>query len=114
MISYSDLVLAEKPWAYWPLNDVSVAHIYDENQYLIDVSGNNHHLSIDKDHLGSVIGQSVFVPGEILSFDTPPSLVPKDSLPIRGLKVLGSTLSTRTVQRESDRIRFFRDWGTFQ
>ena len=44
MISYSDYVLAERPWAYWPLSDPGL-NILNQKQYLIDVSGNNRHLT---------------------------------------------------------------------
>jgi hypothetical protein len=44
MISYSDYVLAERPWAYWPLSDPGL-NILNQSQYLLDISGNNRHLT---------------------------------------------------------------------
>lgn len=46
MISYSDYVLAQQPWAYWPLNDDSLT-VYNENHMVIDCSGNERHLTAD-------------------------------------------------------------------
>lgn len=77
MSSYSDYVLAERPWAYWPLNDHS-AGLVGENQYLIDVSGNSRHLSASP----NIVFQSII--SQNGSF-------PSDSIPIRGIKVNGST-----------------------
>jgi hypothetical protein len=46
MISYSDYILANKPWAYWPLNDPSLVGIYNEDHLLMDCTGNERHLTI--------------------------------------------------------------------
>ena len=43
MISYSDYVLSQRPWGYWPLNDLGLPQ-YNENQTIIDCSGNQNHL----------------------------------------------------------------------
>ena len=47
MISYSDFVLSQKPWGYWPLSDPSLEQ-YDELHYLIDCSGNKRNLIAEK------------------------------------------------------------------
>lgn len=103
MISYSDFVLAERPWAYWPLNDASTYGVYNENQYLIDVSGNNRHLTAI--HSDKIQYQAAFNPGGSPHF-------PSDSLPVRGLRILGDAGDHGfSVIHEGSRIRFIGDWN---
>lgn len=86
MISYSDYVLSENPWAYWPLNDVSLFGLYGENQKIMDVTGNDRHLvsqPTDKVHFNLAFSIRPDVPN-----------FPADSLPIRGISVDGKVTDT--------------------
>lgn len=81
MISYSDYVLAERPWAYWPLNDPSLYYVSSDSQTLIDVSGNNRHLTAK--HSDKIAYQR-----PIPTISNIPNF-PSDSLPVRGLQIMG-------------------------
>ena len=82
MISYSDYVLAEKPWAYWPMNDPSLYGMYNEPHSIIDVSGNGRHLTAGNNN---TVGYKVTFTSGAES-----NLFPRDSLPIQGMSVNGS------------------------
>lgn len=69
MISYSDYILANRPWAYWPLNDPKL-DIYNETRLLMDITGNERHLSLSN-HL--IAGYTKALPFF-------------DSVPIRGIR----------------------------
>lgn len=74
MISYSDHVLSQKPWGYWPLNDVSLSQ-YNENQMLIDCSGNQRNLTGVLSYLTCNVNMPAIL---------------HDSLPLKGISVSGS------------------------
>lgn len=71
MISYSDYVLAQKPWGYWPLNDNSLT-VYNEDHTIIDCSGNEKHLTAKNER----ITYNVQMPAHL-----------HDSLPLTGVTV---------------------------
>jgi hypothetical protein len=76
VISYSDFILANRPWAYWPLNDPDLG-VYNETHLLMDVTGNERHLSMSHNLTGE---HAVSLPFS-------------DSVPIRGIRV-GSNSSS--------------------
>lgn len=76
MISYSDFILSQKPWGYWPLSDQSLTQ-YDEFHYLIDCSGNKRNLKTEKTGITYEVGIN-------------PSL--HDLLPLKGITVSGSPI----------------------
>lgn len=90
MISYSDYVLANRPWAYWPLNDPDL-NVYNEAHLLMDVTGNERHLSMGYN---------------IPSQQNGVSLAFNDSVPIRGIRagVSGSSSSMSSCHESSSRI----------
>lgn len=78
MISYSDHILANKPYAYWRLNDSSLA-ARDEDAFLLDCSGNERHLTrpaVRKDDFTHVMNFPASKEGTLY-----------DSLPVHGMKV---------------------------
>lgn len=102
MISYSDYILAEKPWAYWPLNDPSISGFYPTgSQTILDVSGNNRHLTETRStqiksfhNIFLTYTYTTNFNGELYNEAT----VPVDSLPIRGIEInntVASSTSTR-------------------
>lgn len=98
MISYSDFVLAERPWAYWPLNDPLSFSTSGENQYFLDVSGNNRHLTARS--------ANVFTyQSEFYHLDDKPNF-PSDSLPVRSVRVLGNCDNFNRIAAESDSYIF--------
>lgn len=86
MISYSDYILAEKPWAYWPMSDSSLFGMYTDAQKIIDVSGNERHLNV-------VSSDKVSFKVPFTSHASIPNF-PSDAIPVRGISVNGSTAST--------------------
>lgn len=71
MISYSDYVLSQRPWGYWPLNDNSLT-VYNEDHTIIDCSGNEKHLTAKNER----ITYNVQMPAHL-----------HDSLPLTGVTV---------------------------
>lgn len=69
MISYSDYVLAQNPWGYWPLNDASLT-VYNETHQIIDCSGNERHLTASKTGISYKVAMGY-----------------NDSLPLEGVQV---------------------------
>lgn len=93
MISYSDYVLAERPWAYWPLNELRTAN---ETQDFLDISGNERHLHYRPLPIGEVVTLHTFTHNPAL-----PNF-PSDSLPVRGLAVLGDNYESSSTVYESN------------
>lgn len=83
MISYSDHVLATKPWAYYPLNDNSLT-MHNENHLMMDVSGQKRHITVSNS-----VEMAYILP--INTFN--------DSIEIRGIKAVNQPAASMSMNR---------------